>query len=165
LKSKNSEPQTVQQLFQYALRLLTGRDYTIARLRSKLLTTHDCSGQDVEAIVDRLQEEGWLDDRRYAERFAESALAAGRFYGPRLRLEMRRRGLPIELVDEVMQRTQEEYDEVGELSSIIDHRFSDFVFSVAGDKEKRRVISWLLRRGFRLSAIMKVVRKSGGDTP
>jgi len=160
-KSKSSEPLTAQQGYQYALRLLTGRDYTVARLRNKL-AARDIDGQDVEAVIVRLQEEGWLDDRRYAGRFAESALATGRFYGQRLRMEMRRRGFDSGLVDEIIHHVSDDYDEGTELRSIITDRFSDFMFSTAGDKEKRRVISWLLRRGFGMSLIIEELRKAGG---
>jgi regulatory protein len=164
LKSKNSEPQSAEQGYHYSLRLLTGRDYTIARLRKKL-AARDVTGQDVEAIIVRLQEEGWLDDRRYAGRFAESALADGRFYGPRLRLEMRRRGFSADLVAEIIKKVSEDYDEGAELSMIIKDQFPFFVFSTASDKEKRKVINWLQRRGFRMSLIVDRLRKAEDGTP
>ena len=75
--SRNIEPLSADQLYQYALRLLTGRDYTSTGLRSKL-ASRNMSEEDVEATILRLQGEGWMDDRRYAERFAESAISAGR---------------------------------------------------------------------------------------
>jgi regulatory protein len=128
-------------------------------MRGKL-AARDISEQDVEAAILRLQGEGLLDDWRYAERFAESALSDGRFFGPRLRMEMRRRGLPAELVDEILNRIREEYDEVDELRSVIDRRYPGFVFSAAGDKEKRRVVGWLQRRGFGISSVMRALRET-----
>jgi regulatory protein len=157
LKSKSSEPQTAQQSYQYALRLLTGRDYTIARLRNKL-AARDVSGQDVEAIIVRLQEEGWLDDRRYAGRFAESALAEGRFYGPRLRLEMHRRGFPRDVVAEAIAPLLAERDEISEVRSVVEKRYPGFCYSAATDRDKRRVIGLLQRRGFGFSVIMQALR-------
>ena len=81
---RSSEPSSPERAYLYALRLLTARDYTVARLREKL-RGRDLDEADVEAALERLVSEGWLDDRRFAERFAESALASGRYYGPRLR--------------------------------------------------------------------------------
>jgi regulatory protein len=154
---KSSETLTPERAYQYALRLLAGRDYASSKLRGKL-AARDISEKDVEATILRLQGEGWLDDRRYAERFAESALSTGRFYGPRLRMEMRRRGVPADLVDEILKRVLEEHDEVDELRLIIDRRYPGFVFSDAGDKEKRRVITWLQRRGFGISLVVQALR-------
>ncbi|MFH1026814.1 MAG: regulatory protein RecX, partial [Pseudomonadota bacterium] len=97
--SKSTEPQTAEGAYQYALRLLTARDYSLARMRTKL-SARGVDEADVETVMQRLQQEGWLDERRYAGRFAESALATGRFYGPRLRMEMRRRGFEAGIISE-----------------------------------------------------------------
>ena len=140
------------------MRLLAARDYTVARLREKL-AGKGFSGEDADVAIVRLEGEGWISDRRFAERFAEAAVTSGRFYGPRLRQEMRRRGVSSELVDEILRRVREEFDEVDELRSVIVRRYPGFVFSTAGDKEKRRVIGWLQRRGFGMSAVMQALRE------
>lgn len=130
------------------------------RLREKL--TGRCFEEtDTDAALGRMCSEGWLDDRRYAERFAESALASGRYYGPRLRQEMRRRGLPAELVSEVLGRVLSGHDETGEVMAIVERRFSGFSFSSASDREKRRTIGFLQRRGFSLSSILAALRAKG----
>jgi regulatory protein len=156
---KNTEQPSPVRAYQYALRLLNARDYTEARLREKL---HGRSFDevDVEAVLGRMVSEGWVNDRRFAERFAESALASNRYYGPRLRQEMRRRGLQPELVSEVLGRLLMECDESVEVSAIVERRFSGFSFSTASDREKRRVVGFLQRRGFSLSAILKALRAS-----
>jgi regulatory protein len=74
---------------------------------------------------------------------------------------MLRRGLPRELVSEVLGRIQGEYDEAGEVGAALERRFSGFSFSSASDKEKRRVVGFLQRKGFSLSAIMTVLRAAG----
>ncbi len=157
LKSRNTEPLSPERAYQYALRLLTGRDYTALKLGQKLRAREFCEA-DVEAVVVRLTAEGWLDDRRFAERFAEMALSAGRFFGPRLRLEMRRRGVPAELVAEIVGRIQGEHDEGEELWSTLERRFPGFVFAEASDREKRRVIAFLQRRGFSGGGIRDALR-------
>ena len=156
---RSSEPSTPERAYQYALRLLTARDYTEARLREKL-RGRDFEDADVEAALGRMVTESWVDDRRYAERFAEGALASGRYYGPRLRMEMRRRGVPPEMVSEVLGRVLAERDEVEEVSTVIERRYSGFSFSTASDREKRRVVRYRQRRGYSLSAIMRALRRS-----
>ncbi len=157
LKSRSSEPSSPERAYLYALRILTARDYTVSRLQEKL-RGRDFDLADIETALGRLVSEGWVDDRRFAERFAESALASGRYYGARLRQEMRRRGLPSELVSEVLGQLLADHDEVEEVCAIVEHRFSGFSFSAASDKEKRRAVGFLQRRGFSLSAIMRALR-------
>jgi len=157
LSLRNSETSSPKQAYLYALRLLTARDYTVGRLREKF-QARNFDEADMEAALTQLTSEGWVDDRRFAERFAESALASGRYFGPRLQQEMRRRGLQKELVSEVLGRLLDEYDEAGEVCAIVERRFSGFSFSSASDREKRRLVGFLQRRGFSLSTIMKVLR-------
>ncbi len=114
--------------------------------------------QDLESAVHRLQSEGWLDDTRYAGRFAESALSSGRYYGARLRLEMRRRGFSADVVNEALAPLLAESDEISEVRSAAERRYPGFSYSAASDRDKRRVVSFLQRRGFGFSAIMRALR-------
>lgn len=157
MKSRSTEALSLEQGYQYALKLLSGRDYTRAGMLRKLAGRRVSEG-DAEGVVARLVTEGWLDDRRFAERFAEGAVAGGRFFGRRLRLEMRRRGIPADLVNEVAGRLGEEHDEQDDLRCLLERRFPGFRFSSAAEREKRRVIGFLQRRGFGVSAIMEALR-------
>jgi regulatory protein len=122
------------------------------------LALRGASEEDAEGVVEKLATEGWLDDRRFAERFAEAAVASGRFFGPRLRLEMRRRGIPAELAGEVLERLNEGHDEQDDLRSLLERRFPSFRFSAAAERERRRVVNFLQRRGFGVSVIMQTLR-------
>ena len=155
--SKNTEPLPPDQVYPYTLRLLTGRDYTAARIRQKL-AAREVAEQDIETAILRLQREGWLDDRRYAERFAESSLSSGRYYGSRLRLEMRRRGFTPDVVDEVLAPLLACHDEGSEVRSAVERRYPGFSFSTASDRDKRRAVGFLQRRGFRFQVIMTALR-------
>ena len=154
---KKYEPSSPERAFQDALTLLVARDYTTAKMREKL-AARGLNEAAVETAVVRLEREGWLSDRRFAERFAETAVAGGRFFGPRLRLEMRRHRVPAELIDEVLGRLRQERDEQDDLRCVMERRFPGFSFFAASEREKRRVIAFLQRRGFGLGAIMKVLK-------
>ncbi len=157
LISRNTEPLTLERTYQYAVRLLTGRDYTVARIRQKL-AAREVAKQEIEAVILRLQREGWLDDTRYAARFAEAALSSGRYYGGRLRLEMRRRGFTPDVVTETLAPLLAESDEISEVRSAAERRYPGFSYSAASDRDKRRVVGFLQRRGFGFSAIMRALR-------
>ena len=122
------------------------------------LRSREFTEADLNEAVSRLEAESWISDRRYAERFAEAALASGRFVGTRLKMEMRRRGIPDELVGEVIGRLAEEYDESQDVQSVLERRFPLFSYAGADDKVKRRVIGFLQRRGYRFSAIMQAMK-------
>jgi len=156
LKSRSTEPPSPEQAYRYALRLLTGRDYTSLKLKQKLLA-REFGETDTEAVLARLTAEGWVNDRRFAERFAEAAVGSGRFFGPRLRLEMRRRGIPPDLIAEVVGQMRGEHDEGEQLRSLLERRYPGFAFADATDRERRRVIGFLQRRGFSVAAIRGVM--------
>jgi len=60
--------------YQRALRRLARRDHSVAELRRALLERgHDAV--EVEAALERLRGERYLDDAGFAERFARSRLA------------------------------------------------------------------------------------------
>lgn len=162
LISKSTEPETAESAYQYSLRLLAARDYSVARLRNKL-AARGVADEDQESVLIRLQDGGWLDDRRYAERFAASALSDGRFFGPRLRLEMRRRGFEAALVDDVLAALQEDLDETAEIRKVVENRNPDFVFSTASDRDKRRIVAYLQRRGFSLPAVFRALKSADQD--
>ncbi|QEM69450.1 regulatory protein RecX [Geobacter sp. FeAm09] len=154
---KNSEPASPERAFQDGLKLLAARDYTTAKMRGKLARRGFDEGT-VEGAVARLESQGWLNDRRFAERFAETAVNGGRFFGPRLRQELRRHGVPAELVEEALGRLRQERDEQDDLRSVMERRFPGFSFPAADDRERRRVVAFLQRRGFGLGAIMKILK-------
>lgn len=161
MRSKSTES-SPERAWLYALRLLAARDYTVAKMREKLFQKQ-FDRDDAEHAVRRLVAEGWVNDRRYAERFAESALASGRFYGQRLRIEMRRRGIPEELLNEVSGNALQELDEAEDVGKALERRFPGFSFSSATDSEKRRVLGFLQRKGFSFSAVIKAMKAAGSN--
>jgi regulatory protein len=139
--------------FDCSLRVLALREHSEAELRRKLKE----KGYDEEGIeesVARLKELGYLDDARFAKSFAESSIRNGRGYGVRLKLELARRGVAEATIRETLAELFQEYGEQEVLSRLIGRRFSGFDPALASDKEKRRVVGYLQRKGFSLSAIL-----------
>ena len=137
-----------------ALRILTRRDMSSAELLHRLT----CKGFPetiVEETVARLREMGYLDDRRFARQWAESLIRNGRGYGPRLRMELARQRVPDEIAAEVLASLAAEYDETDTLATLLARKFTEFNPSSATDREKRRVVQYLQRRGFSIAAIFK----------
>lgn len=141
-----------EKAFAYAANLLARRDRTVAELERRLVDKGFPAGV-VAAVVARLTKSGYLDDRRFAERWAESAVANGRGYGPRLRLELSRRGIPREIVAEVVAGISASHDEQETLAALVERKFPGFDPKSASDRDLRRVVGYMQRRGFSTAAI------------
>lgn len=139
-------------VFAYALRALTRRDHTVAELERKLRDRGVPADAGAE-VVARLQRAGYLDDRRFAERWAESAVRNGRGYGQRLRLDLARRGVDREIAADVVAAVSAAYGETETLAALVTRKFAAFDPQAASDRDKRRVIAYLQRRGFSTAAI------------
>lgn len=162
MRSKNTEESSVQKACNYALRLLAGRDYTAVRIRKKMID-RGFTVADADAAVSRLEDDGWINDLRFAERFAEQSVSTGRFYGVRLRQEMRRRDISPEIIDRTLQKISENHDQSAAIRDILNKRYSNFSFKTSDEKEKRRILGYLQRRGYGFSSVMNVLREHVSD--
>jgi regulatory protein len=145
--------------FIYALRALTRRDHSEAELRRKL-TGREFSAEAVEETIGRLKESGYLDDRKFALNWAESAVRNGRGYGYRIRFELSRRGIAEELAVEVMAQVSADYGETDTLKALVLKKFPGFDPFSADERQRRRMIGYLQRRGFSLTAVLQAMRGS-----
>ena len=143
-----------------ALNLLARRDHSRAEL-SRKLAARGFVAQEIEAAIVRLHDLAYLDDRRYAEQWAARAVREGTAVGPRLRLELRRRGIPPEIAESAIAAAGEGLDERRAIGELMVRRFAGFDPVSATPKEKRRLVSWFQRRGFSLSAIFDALRVAG----
>jgi len=149
---KGSEKTGIPDIYQRALKLLTRRDHTTVELQRKL-AVRGYSAESIAVVLDQLAEKGYLDDRRFAERWTESALKSGRGYGVRILQELQKRGISRAVAAEAVADAAAEYPEQDSLAAIVSRRFSAFNPASAPLKEKQRVYSYLQRRGFSLQAI------------
>jgi len=142
-----------------ALRLLTRRDYGTDELRRRLLDK-GFPDDAVDAAIARGIALGYLDDARYVERLTHALVTTGRAAGPRLLLELRRRRLPEELIHTAMMENRAEGTEAAALRGLIGRRFPAFDFAAANERERRRVVAFLQRRGFALDQILTELKRT-----
>ena len=142
-----------------ALRLLARRDHSTAEMRSRLLTK-GFAADAVDQAIARGLELGYLDDVRYVERLSRALLAAGRAAGPRLALELRRRGLAEELIGTALAAARAGNQEETALRDLIARRFPAFDYAGADPGTRRRVVNFLHRRGFPLDRILNELKRT-----
>lgn len=154
MRSNVSKP--ADQAYLAALRLLAGRDYTVAGLARKLEQRGYPPEQTAEAAA-RLVSERLLDDRRYAERFIEQCREHGRYVGYRLRQELKRRGVPAELIATLLADGPGRKEELDLARQLVARRYAGFDPATGDDRDRRRVAGFLQRRGFGGDAIRQVL--------
>jgi regulatory protein len=142
-----------------ALRLLARRDHSKAELQRKLIQ-RGFARPVIESVISRLAEAGYLDDHRFARRWAESALESGRCVGSRLRLELRQRGVPTDIAEQTVSELASGFEEFPAARSLLERKFPGFDPAAADDREKRRIFGFLQRRGFPTATIIALFRGS-----
>ena len=147
----------VKRAFIYSLRTLTRRDHSEAELRRKL-TGREFSAEVAEETIVRLKESGYLDDKRFALNWAESTVRNGRGYGYRVRFELSRRGIAEEIAAEVIAQLSTDFGEAEMLRALLLKKFPGFDPLSADERQRRRIIGYLQRRGFSLTAVLQALR-------
>jgi len=146
-----------------ALRILTRRDYSQFELRQRLRDKG--FEQDlIETALQRCLELGYLDDQRYALNRATSLMRQGRAVGQRVLYDLRKHGIDEEVANRALEQARESCDETSLLTSLLEKRFPGFSYNAAPDKERRRVVHFLQRRGFTIDLIMQQLLRKGLET-
>jgi len=143
--------------FGIALKALSRRDHSEAEIRRALQRRGISSGA-VDHVVAGLLEAGYLDDARFARTFAESSLRNGRGYGFRIRLDLLRRGVAENIIEDSLGALGAEYEESALIRDLLAKKYPDFDPLMADDRQKRRVAGYFQRRGFSPAAIVRVFR-------
>lgn len=127
---------------QRALGLLTRREHSRREL-SRKLASRGVDAADVRSVVDRLAEEGWQSDTRFAEALVRSRASGG--YGPlRIKAELSTHGLDREAVAAAMATFDGDWTETA--CDLVRRRFGP------GRRidlaQARKIADFLIRRGF-----------------
>src|SRR5207245_9412954 len=97
-------------LYQFALKSLGSRAQSTGELREKLRRRAAVTG-DVDEIVVRLKENGYLNDQRFAEGFAAARLSNDRFGKTRVIQDLRQRRVAPTLAEGTVRQVYEGVDE------------------------------------------------------
>ena len=116
----------------------------------------EASEQETEAICDRLEELGYLNDAAYAGQVVRHY--SGKGYGERkVRDELYRRGIPREMWDEALEQSREPAQAIDDF---LEKKLSG---RVPDRKELKRISDALVRRGYRWSDINEGLRRYGAE--
>lgn len=135
-----------------AIELLIRKPQSRKELGRKLLEW-EASEEEAEAICDRLEELGYLNEAEYAGRIVRHY--AGKGFGERkLRDELYRRGVPRELWEDALAQIEDN-------SEAIDAFLEKKLKGSRDPKEIKKASDALARRGFRWPEISDALRRYG----
>ena len=142
-------------LLEKAVNLLNYRAHSRKELSDKLKHKTGCKDAELEEVLDRLEELGFLNDRTYASSVVRSCARKG--YGAQRALsELARRGIPKELREEAL-ADMPETD--GTLEQLIRGRLRN----PANRDEVRKVSAAMIRRGYTWDEIRHAIERVGAE--
>jgi regulatory protein len=149
---------TASEAFPAALRLLSVRDMSEAEL-DRRLRRKGYPEAAVASAMDRCRELGYLDDARFARERSRALLRSGRAVGRRLLADLIQRGVEETVARAAVEEAETEFDPQALLADTLARRFPAFCFGEAGDREKKRVVDYFLRRGFSLAEVLTFLKE------
>ena len=153
-----------QTLWDYALKALAGRAHSTGELREKLRRRAE-RATDIDDVLARLKEHGYLDDRRYAEGFAAARLSNEKLGRTRVVQDLRRRRVAPTLAEHTVQKVYQGIDEVALIEDWVrrKYRMAEREGLFREDKDVAAAYRRLLRAGFRSGEILKVLKRFARD--
>ena len=137
-----------------AIELLMRKPQSRKELGRKL-REWEATDEEIEAICDRMEELGYLNEPEYAGRIVRHYAAKG-FGERKIRDEFYRRGVPRELWDEALEQIEEEDN-----ASAIDAFLEKKLKGSHDPKDVKRASDALARRGFAWPEISDALRRYG----
>jgi regulatory protein len=146
--------------FQHALdlayRYLGHRDRTVLEIR-RHLEAKRVEPATIDEVVEALHDQGYLDDARFAQRFAEDRRNLDSWGAERIERKLRAAGVPAEHIEAAL-GTQTAGEAREAAIELLRRRFA---VPPQDDRERERALGLLVRRGYELELAYDAVRAFG----
>lgn len=143
-----------------ALQQLARRELSEAQLRQRL-SRRGFTPDDIDSAIDRLRQDGSLDDVRVAAAIARSQLSIKKRGARRVRREIEAAGITSALAERAVAEVYAEVDADALMAAAIDRRLG--TRRLDDDREMARLYRYLVGQGFdadRAMAALRARRKS-----
>jgi len=143
----------LQHALDLAYRYLGHRDRTVAEVR-RHLAAKGVEDPVIDDTIAELQEQGYLDDARFAQRFAEDRRTLDSWGAERIERKLREAGVPAEHIEAAL--GTQTADEAREAAiDLLRRRLSE---PPRDDRGRERALGLLVRRGYDLELAYDAVR-------
>ena len=117
--------------------------------------------EDVDDVLARLKQAGYLDDRRFAEAFAAARLSGEKFGRTRVLQDLRQRRVSPGLAETTVQKVYQDVNEEALIEEWIrrKYRLAQREGLFQEEKDLASAYRRLLRAGFRSGEIVKVLKR------
>ncbi len=141
----------------YAFRLLERRDYTVKQIRDKL-RFKEYSQDEIKKTISRLLELGYLDDEKYARRWAINTQK----YRPRgkllMSLMLAKKGILKDLREKVLDELIDEKEELKMAQSCVTKKMRS-LGKLSKKKKYEKLGRFLESRGFNYAIIAEILEE------
>src|ERR1700758_588763 len=156
---KQPTPLDESALYDYAVRALGRRMRTVAELK-RLMRNRVESGErgeaKIERVIARLKEQRYLNDTGYANGYARMRQENQSFGRRRVRQDLVQKGVHAEVIAKTLDAA---YEDVNEEALARRHLERKRVKKPTNEKEAARVMRMLVRAGFSMGVIFRILKK------
>jgi regulatory protein len=142
-----------ERAIELAYKAIATRERTVTELRC-YLERKRVGPRAIEAAIEELTRAGFLDDARFARRFAEDKRTLELWGSERIAVDLRRRGVDPELVEQATGASSRA-DELASALVLLAERVRE---PPASDRERDRAWRLLVRRGYQPELAYEAVR-------
>ncbi len=160
MRKPASKPLDADALFQYALRLLGGRAFSTGDLRHRL-GLRAANAADVEPVLARCKEYGYLNDQKFAESYAAARLENQSHGRGRVLRDLRQRRIAPALADKTVGAVYEGVDEVQLIEKYLERKFrgKDLAAWFGDEKHVASAYRRLRTAGFSSGNAIRVLKR------
>ncbi|MBZ5609729.1 MAG: recombination regulator RecX [Acidobacteriia bacterium] len=148
------------ELLNLALRALGSRAHSTGELKEKL-RKRAARQEDVDAVLAKLKQAGYLDDRRFAEHYASARLENEGFGKMRVLRDLRQRRVAGNLAEQVTERAYKDTDEVRLIEDFLKRKYRGKQLGpfLAEEKNLAAAFRRLRYAGFSAGASIRVLKR------
>lgn len=156
---KKPAPLDDEALFGYAVRLLGQQMRTVAevrRLLRKRIEPGEGGEARLDAVVARLKERRYLDDTGYAQDYTKLRQENAHFGRRRVQQDLIRKGVHADVVAKTLDSAYEDVNEEELARQFLERKRAR---KPQNEKEAARVMRMLVRAGFSMGAIFRILKR------
>lgn len=156
---KKPEPLSEPALYDYAVNALGRRMRTVAeltRLMRQRVEPGETGQANINAVIARLKDHGYLNDADYAANYAKLRQENASFGKRRVRQDLAVKGVKAELIASTLEAV---YEDVNEEALARRHLERKGVKQPTNDKQAARVTRMLIRAGFSTGTVYAILKR------
>ena len=148
--------------FERAVKLLASKSRSVTELRERLLESRSANKTDVEAVISRLKEYGYLDDERFALSYASLKVKQRPIGRRRLERDLKFKKVDDSVADKALELVYAETSEEELIDRAIEKRVR-LKGRPTNRLEAKSVFDHLLRQGFPFELVSEKVRAASRE--